>query len=142
MATLKKAKPDPEALWEVIESFSTSGNDTFKRGFKVRADHPAVVQHRALFMPADLDDVAKAAVRREYWAESYAQQAADQPGPAPDPIARPPSGRFRALRSWTLSDPDLAHIARVNAGQLVDASSEVYRRYPQLFVQDIEERQS
>jgi hypothetical protein len=39
-----------------------------------------------------------------------------------------------------LADPDLQHVARINAGDIVSAADEVYRRYPHLFVADVEER--
>lgn len=131
--TIKRDKPDPEALYEVVESFSVD-QSTYRRGSKVRGDHPAVTAHRARFMPADLDDIEKAAVRREYWGESYARAAADRPVQAPPPVAQRPSGRYRSTGTWTLEDPDLQHIGRITAGQAYDASDPVVSRYWHLFV--------
>jgi hypothetical protein len=60
-------------------------------------------------------------------------------GPPPPPIARRPEGLFRAVRSWTLTDKDLADRAILNAGTEVDTSDPVFVRYPHLFMK-VEER--
>lgn len=132
-------RPDPEALYEVVESFS-AGNGVYATGALVRGADPIVTDHFALFMPAALDDLQKRAVRREYWNRSYATAKADAPKVAPPPVAGPPSGKFRSVRSWTIPDPDLQDRAILNAGTVVDASDPTYLRYPHLFVQDVEER--
>jgi hypothetical protein len=134
-----KAKPDPTQLYEAIEGFA-SGNTVFQRGYKVRGDHPAVIAHRALFMPANLDELEKEAVRREYWGASYRQMDADTPKPPPPPRATRPTGGMRAVANYTVQEPELGGPRVLSAGTVVDASDPLYRAFPHLFQPYVEER--
>jgi hypothetical protein len=142
MAAVDKAlaeAPDPALLYEVIIGYAVDGR-AYQAGTKLLGDNAEV---RARFasghwMLADLPDDEKTHRRAQrLWAHSLDDAPASPPA---DPIARPPSGRFQALRSWTVADPDLKHRARINAGDIVDAEDELYRRFPHLFVQYLEDR--
>lgn len=134
-----KAKPDPDALYEVVESFA-AGHKVYQTGFRMRGDDPAVRAYFGRFMPADLDDPAKRKARIAYWDEANAEAAADAPQRPPPPLARRPSGRMRAVRYWTVDDPALAPRKRINAGELVSVDDPVYTAYPHLFEVLVEER--
>jgi hypothetical protein len=113
----------------------------FKAGSRLRGDHEEVRAAFGQWMLADLPDDEKGKHRAEALFGQSIAVPAEHNVPAPDPVAKPPTGRFRAVRSWTLADPDLvATRGRINAGEIVDASDPVFRRYPHLFVQHVEER--
>lgn len=92
-----------------------------------------VAEHRALFMRGDLDDLQKAAVRSEYWGASYAAMAADAPAPKAPPRAYPPSGQMRALGTFMIEEGSLGGPRQLNAGEVDDAASLIYRAFPHLF---------
>lgn len=135
----RKPKPDPEATFEAITSFAVAGK-VYPAGLRLRGNHDAVRASFGHFMLADLPDDEKGKLRAHALWDRVVAEAPTQNQPAPDPVAQPPSGRFRAVGSYMLTDPDLQHRARINAGDIVDASDEVFRRYPHLFVPHIEER--
>ena len=134
----RKPQPDPERQYEAVVSFS-GPDGAFNPGTRLTGDHPALRAAFGSFMLADLPDDEKAMIRNK---AMWGDVAAYQPPPTPAaPVARRPSGRFRAVRSWSLADPYLPERGgRLNAGDLVDANDEVYRRYPHLFVPHVEER--
>lgn len=135
---LRKAKPTAEALYEAKSSYSVAGT-VYRAGTRLRGDHEEVRARFGRWMSVDLPDDEKGRLRAEAdWGQVVAE--GDQHGPAPEPIAVPPSGPFQAIRSFRLADADLQHIARINAGQLVDASDEVFKRYPHLFAKPTEVR--
>ncbi len=133
----RTAKPDPDETYEPIMSFSGPAG-TFSTGTRLAGSHPAVRASFGSFMLATLPDDAKHKLRTSamFGNQPVATHAAHE---AP-PSAQPPSGRFRALGTWTLTDPDLQHRARINAGDLIDASDEVFKRYPHLFTAAVEDR--
>lgn len=139
VALTRSPKPNPEALYEAVQSYSR-GQRVFRAGTRLRGDNDEVRAAFGQWMLSELPDDQKAKIRGEsMWGQSIAEPAG--PPTAPDPVAQPPTGRFRAVRSWTLADPDLAASrGRINAGEVVDAGDPVFRRYPHLFVADIEER--
>ena len=131
----RAAKPDPDVTYEAIEGYSDPVA-TIAAGTKLAGSHEAVRAQFGRWMTADLPDDAKDRLRRR---ALWGSQPAPAPRAAP-PVAEPAAGRFRALQSWTLADADLQHRARINAGELVTADDEVFRRFPHLFVQHVEDR--
>lgn len=132
----RPGKPDPSAVYEPVLSYS-GPEGTYNSGMRLRGDHPAVRAAFGSWMLADLPDDQKGQLRNA----ALFGDVVPEPGERSDePLAQPPAGRFRALRSWRLADPDLQQRARINAGEIVTADDEVYRRYPHLFVRETEER--
>ncbi len=125
-------------MYEPRQTYAT-GRRVYQAGTRLRGSDEEVRARFGAWMDASLPDDEKAKLRAEAsWSQVVVEDASR--GPAPDPIAEPPTGRMRAVRSFRLADADLQHVAQVSVGQLVDASETVYRRYPHLFVQHVEDR--
>lgn len=138
MALTRKAKPDADKLYEARASYA-DGTRVYRAGDRLRGDHPAVRAAFGRWMLDELPDDEKGKLRASaQWGQVNAAAAEHQP--APPPIAQRPSGKFRAVGFWTLTDPDLKPRGRIRSGEIVDADDELYRRYPHLFVPVIEER--
>lgn len=134
----RAAKPAPEALYEVAVSFAVD-NRVYQAGQTLRGDHEAVRTHFGQWMLASLPDDEKRKIRSDkLWGQTNAEGPSEAPKAAP--IAEPATGPFRAVRNWTLADPDFQDRSRINAGEIVDASDPVFRRYPHLFVKHTEAR--
>ncbi len=123
----RAAKPDPDRTYEPVQSFS-GPDGTYATGTRLAGDHPAVRAAFGQWMLADLPDDEKGRIRS---AAMFGGQ--EVPAHEAPPIARQPSGKFRALVARTLADPDLASRARLSPGDIVDASDEVFKRYPHYF---------
>jgi hypothetical protein len=136
--TTSKPKPDPEAIYEAVQSYAIEGR-VYQAQTTLKGDHTEVRARFDRWMLADLPDDEKGKRRAAMWSAVNVEEATNQTH-TPPPVARPPAGRFRAVRSWTLADPDLKGRAIINAGDVVDASDELFKRYPHLWVQVIEER--
>lgn len=137
MALKRSHQPDPEKLYEPVQAFS-SGEVTLNPGTRLQGDHQAVRAHFGSFMRSDLPDDVKARIRAEaMWGDVGADAP---PGPAPDPVAQLPSGRFVATRSWQLADDDLQDRARINAGDILAFDDPVVQRYWHLFQPYVEVR--
>jgi hypothetical protein len=134
----RKAKPDAAAMYEAITSYS-QGHRVVQAGTKLRGDHDLVRAAFGQWMLVELPDDQKGRIRTQavYGQLNVEENQHDQPSP---PLARPPMGKFRAVGTWMLGDEDLQQRARINVGDVVDASDPVYRRYPHLFIPVIEER--
>jgi len=124
-------------MYEAVEGYSDPVA-TIPAGTRLSGDHQAVRANFTRWMTADLPDDQKSALRNKALFGTQPTPAHAQH--AEPPVAQPASGRFRALQSWTLADPDLQHRARINVGELVGPDDEVYRRYPHLFVPLVEDR--
>ena len=133
----RTARPDPTKQYEPVQSYS-GPEGTFSTGTRLAGDHPAVRASFGQWMLSDLPDDEKGRLRTA--AMFGAQEVPEHDQHAAPPVAQPASGRFRALGTWTLADADLQHRARINAGELVTADDEVFRRFPHLFVQHVEDR--
>lgn len=134
--TNRKPAPDPSASYEPIQSYSGPGG-TFATDRRLNGDHPEVRERPHLWMLSDQDDDEKGQIRSE---AIFGAAIRSHPPQKPLPVAQRPSGRFRAIGSWSLPDPDLRHRARISAGDIVHADDEVFKRYPHLFTRHIEER--
>jgi hypothetical protein len=135
MATLttRRTKPDPNLMYEAAQSYADRRGHVYQAGETRLGAHEAVREAPGQWVLASLPDDEKAKARSHAAWDAVVADDASRASVTTPPVAKPPAGLFRATGSWTLQDADLQHRARLNTGDLVDASDLVYRRYPHLF---------
>ncbi len=128
LTTRRPPRPDPSKTFECILGYS-GPTGSYSAGVQLLGSHPAVVASPGYWMDASLPDDVRAEART---AALFGRTEPGQ-GPAPFPIARPPSDPMVAVGNYQVLEVALAGPRVLYAGTVVDASDALYRTLPHLF---------